>query len=124
MAPLLGPAAIGALLAGQTGAALSHAAALIPVILESTTPGDTVCGYLPVGSEPGSVRLLDALVDQLLATEKAIWQRTKARRGPELDEPLSQRRAVYVKPTPPPPSLRQPLCAGLVAPTPALPSHS
>ncbi len=40
------------------------AAALIPVILESTTPGDTVCGYLPVGSEPGSVRLLDALVDQ------------------------------------------------------------
>ena len=34
------------------------------MILESTTPGDTVCGYLPVGSEPGSVRLLDALVDQ------------------------------------------------------------
>ncbi|MCC6216528.1 MAG: hypothetical protein IT376_16820 [Polyangiaceae bacterium] len=49
---------------------------------------------------------VDALVDQLLATEKAIWQRTKARRGPELDEPLPQRRAVYVKPTPPPPSTR------------------
>lgn len=36
------------------------------------------------------------------------------------------KRNVYVVPPspPPPPPVAQPLCAGLVAPTPALPSHS
>jgi 5-formyltetrahydrofolate cyclo-ligase len=28
----------------------------------TTVPGDTVCGYVPVGTEPGSLALLDALV--------------------------------------------------------------
>ena len=34
-----------------------HAAAL-------ARPGETVCGYVPVGSEPGSLELIDVLVDR------------------------------------------------------------
>lgn len=34
-----------------------HAAAL-------ARPGETVCGYVPVGSEPGSLALIDVLVDR------------------------------------------------------------
>ena len=31
-------------------------------LIELVRPGDAVCGYVPVGSEPGSVAILDALV--------------------------------------------------------------
>ena len=39
-----------------------HAAAL-------ARPGETVCGYVPVGSEPGSLALIDVLVDRVSRRE-------------------------------------------------------
>ncbi|MBJ7337873.1 5-formyltetrahydrofolate cyclo-ligase [Mycolicibacterium sp.] len=40
----------------------AEADALRKRLVEMTRPGDTVCAYVPVGSEPGSPALLDALV--------------------------------------------------------------
>ncbi len=40
----------------------AEATALQTHISALARPGDTVCGYVPVGSEPGSVAMLDVLV--------------------------------------------------------------
>ena len=40
----------------------AEAEALCARLAEQARPGDTVCAYVPVGTEPGSAALLDALV--------------------------------------------------------------
>ncbi len=42
----------------------AEAASLIDHLLTWVTPGTTVCAYVPVGSEPGSAAMLDALTDR------------------------------------------------------------
>ncbi|KMO75669.1 5-formyltetrahydrofolate cyclo-ligase [Mycolicibacterium obuense] len=42
----------------------TEAAALTGHLLAWVTPGSTVCAYVPVGTEPGSVQLLDELTDR------------------------------------------------------------
>ncbi|MBX7450776.1 5-formyltetrahydrofolate cyclo-ligase [Mycolicibacterium sp. 3033] len=42
----------------------AEAAALSAHVLAWVVPGSTVCAYVPVGSEPGSADLLDALTDR------------------------------------------------------------
>lgn len=41
----------------------AEADALARWLRDAVTPGSTVCAYVPVGSEPGSLAMLDGLVD-------------------------------------------------------------